>query len=100
MAPYQLPAADGDQVAFYLQQDNGVSANGGWYSESVDSVAWNTVSVSTNGYLTTGPRLPANPSVPILPPITPQTTSVSFTDASHTQMTVSGIGGPTIAPLP
>ena len=100
MAPYQLHAADGDQVAFYLQHDDGVDANGGWYSESVASVAWYTVSVSSNGYLSTGPRLPANPPVPVLPPITPQTTSATFTDGSHTQMTVSGVGGPTIAPLP
>jgi hypothetical protein len=100
MSPYQLPAADGDQVAFYLQHDDGVDANGGWYSESVNSVAWYTVRVSSNGYLSTGPRLPANPSVPVLPPTTPQTSSATFTDGSHTQMTASGIGGPTNIPLP
>jgi hypothetical protein len=36
----------------------------------------------------------------LLPPFTPQTTSATFTDASHTQMTVSGVGGPTNVPLP
>jgi hypothetical protein len=99
MAPYTLDVVDGEQVTLEMGHMDTVSVNS-WLSANAASVAWYTVSVSPNGYLSTGPRYPANPPVPILPPIRPQTTSAAFTDGSHTQMTVSGIGGPTIAPLP
>jgi hypothetical protein len=99
MAPYTLFVVDGEQVTLEMSHTDTVSVNS-WLSANAASVAWYTVSVSGNGYLSPGPRYPANPPVPVLPPITPQTTSAAFTDASHTQMTVSGIGGPTIAPLP
>jgi hypothetical protein len=99
MAPYTLYVEDGEQVTLEMGHTDTVSVNS-WLSANAASVAWYTVSVSPNGYLSTGPRYPANPPVPILPPIRPQTTSAAFTDGSHTQMTVSGIGGPTIAPLP
>jgi len=102
MAATTLAFADGDDVNFNLSHVAGASCNFWGFAEmSARAVAWYTVGVSDNGYLTINPRgYPVNPPAPILPPITPQTTSVAFTDGSHTQMTVSGVGGPTIAPLP
>ena len=99
MPPYALAASDGDQVRFDMAHADGEAENS--YLESdASSVAWYSVIVSPNGYLSTGPRDPANPTTPLLPPFTPQTTGVAYTDASHTQMTVSGVGGPTNVPLP
>jgi len=99
MSPYTIAANDGDKVTFDMAHSDLESEN--WYlSSDAASVAWYTVRFSPNGYLSTGPREPANPPIPVLTDTTPQTTSAAFTDASHTQMTVSGIGGPANAPLP
>jgi hypothetical protein len=99
MLPYALASSDGDKVTFALGHLDREVEN--WYlSSDAASVAWYSVIVSSNGYLSTGPRDPANPATPLLPPFTPLTTSATFTDASYTQMTVSGIGGPTNVPLP
>jgi len=99
MSPYALATSDGDKVTFDMLHKDLESEN--WYlSSDAASVAWYTWSVSPNGYLSTGPRDPANPTTPLLPPFTPQTTSATFADSSHTQITVSGIGGPTNIPLP
>lgn len=99
MTPYPLATSDGDKVTFAMGHADGEIENNYLESDAA-SVAWYSVSVSPNGYLSPGPRDPANPPIPVLVDTTPQTTSVAFTDASHTQMTVSGIGGPTNVPLP
>jgi hypothetical protein len=99
MSPYTMATSDGDRVAFSMGHRD-YAAENSYLKSDAASLAWYSVSVSPNGYLSTGPRDPANPTTLLLPPFTPQTTSSTFTDASHTQMTVSGVGGPTNVPLP
>ena len=99
MSPYTMATSDGDRVAFAMGHTDSAFENSYLHSDAA-SLAWYSVSVSPNGYLSTGPRDPANPPIPVVTDSTPQTTSVAFTDGSHTQMTVSGIGGPTNVPLP
>ena len=99
MSPTTIGTSDGGKIGFNMSHQ--VSAQDNTYCHSDGaSLAWYSVRVSPNGYLSTGPRDPANPPIPVVMDSTPQTTSVAFTDASHTQMTVSGIGGPTNVPLP
>lgn len=98
MTPTTINVNDGDQVTFVLGFDLSAGVNW-WVTDWITSVAWYTVGISGNGYLSTDSRLPANPPVPVLPPLAPQCTGATFTDGSHTQLTVSGTGGPTIAPL-
>ncbi len=97
MTPHTTTFNDGDTVQFVMSHA-AYCANQWWMSEWARSAAWYSVVVSANGYLSTGPRLPVNPSIPITPLLQPRATGVTF-NGDHTQMTVNGTGGPTNAPL-
>jgi len=99
MSPYTMVKSDGGRVGFNMTHRVRALDNTYCHSDAA-SVAWCSMSVSPNGYLSTGPRDPANPPISMVMDSTPQTTRAAFTDASHTQLTVSGIGGPTNIPLP
>ena len=99
MSPYTMVKSDGGRVGFNMTHRVRALDNTYCHSDAA-SVAWCSMSVSPNGYLSTGPRDPANPPISMVMDSTPQTTRAAFTDASHTQLTVSGIGGPTNVPLP
>ena len=88
---------DGDTVEFVMSHQ-ATCANNWWLTEWAHSRAWYSVAVSANGYLSTGPRLPVNPPLPITPLLQPLVTGVTA-NGDHTQMTVTGTGGPTNAPL-
>jgi len=97
MGAHTMSFVDGESVQFVLSHMVSC-ANQWWLTEWARSVAWYNVAVSANGYLSPGPRLPVNPSVPITPLLQPRATAV-ISNADHTQVTVNGTGGPTNAPL-
>jgi hypothetical protein len=97
MDAYTASFIDGDAVQFAMSHVVSC-ANQWWLTEWARSAAWYSVVVSPNGYLSTGPRLPLNPPLPLTPLLQPCTTGLTV-NGDHTQMTVSGTGGPTNAPL-
>lgn len=97
MDAHTMSFNDADTVQF-LMSHSVYCENQAWMTEWARSVAWYSVVVSANGYLSAGLRLPVNPPVPILPLLQPSATSATF-NGDQTQITVSGTGGPTNAPL-
>ena len=89
---------DGDEVRFDMSHQVNCD-NQWWETEYVRSKAWYCVSVSGNGYLSVGPRLPANGPLPVDPPSQPQVTSVGFSDASGSNVIVRGVGAFMNAPV-
>lgn len=96
MEGYTMSFSDADEVQFAMSHMV-TCLNQWWMTEWVRSVGWYSVVVS-NGYLSTGPRLPVDPPLPISPVLRPGIASASF-NGDHTQVTINGNGGPTNAPL-